>query len=186
MNPLDDDSSGGRGTGTDPTITVYTMHMCGGCEALKTFLRELDVEFAERPLMDPSSITELRMSGCYEKVESLQAPILEIGDRVMRYDDLFIEGELCDLAVLRGCMASIPALEAEVAQKDARIAELIGERDSLMDQCHGLQRLADERDGLRMRVATLEKALVMMAARMWADEIFRYEGELDKKEVECP
>jgi hypothetical protein len=78
-------------------------------------------------------------------------------------------------------------LEAEVAQKDARIAELIGERDSLMDQCHGLQRLADERDGLRMRVATLEKALIVVtAARMWADEIFRYEGELDKKEVECP
>jgi len=74
----------------------------------------------------------------------------------------------------------------KIVQKDARIAELIGERDSLMDQCHGLQRLADERDGLRMRVATLEKALVMMAARMWADEIFRYEGELDKKEVECP
>jgi hypothetical protein len=38
-----------------------------------------------------------------------------------------------------------------------------------------------------MRVATLEKALIVVtAARMWADEIFRYEGELDKKEVECP
>ena len=80
-------------------ITVYTMHMCGGCEALKTFLRELDVEFAERPLMDSASITELRMSGCYEKVESLQAPILQIGDRVMRYDDLFLEGELDKKAV---------------------------------------------------------------------------------------
>jgi len=54
----------------------------------------------------------------------------------------------------------VSGLEAEVAQKDARIAELIGERDSLMDQCHALQRLADERDGLRMRVATLEKALI--------------------------
>lgn len=48
---------------------------------------------------------------------------------------------------------------AKIRIKDARIAELIGERDSLMDQCHGLQRLADERDGLRMRVATLEKHL---------------------------
>ena len=71
-----------------------------------------------------------------------------------------------------------------IVQKDARIAELIGERDSLMDQCHGLQRLADERDGLRMRAATLEKALIEeMAARMWADEIFRYEGHLTWAEV---
>ena len=78
----------------------------------------------------------------------------------------------------------VGGLEAEVAQKDARIAELIGERDSLMDQCHGLQRLADERDGLRMRAATLEKALIEeMAARMWADEIFRYEGHLTWEEV---
>ena len=72
----------------------------------------------------------------------------------------------------------------KIVQKDARIAELIGERDSLMDQCHGLQRLADERDGLRMRAATLEKALIEeMAARMWADEIFRYEGHLTWEEV---
>lgn len=98
MNPLDDDSSGGP-VCRHPMITVYTMHMCGGCEALKTFLRELDVEFAERPLMKAASITELRMSGCYEKVESLQAPILQIGDRVMRYDDLFVEGELDKKAV---------------------------------------------------------------------------------------
>lgn len=48
---------------------------------------------------------------------------------------------------------------ATIEQRDERIAELIGERDSLMDQCHGLQRLADERDGLRMRAATLEKHL---------------------------
>lgn len=75
-------------------IVVYTMPLCGGCEALKAFLRELEVEFTERPLMDAGSITELRMAGCHDKIEDLMAPILQVGDRVMRYDDLFIDGEL--------------------------------------------------------------------------------------------
>lgn len=89
-------------------IVVYTMPRCGGCEALKAFLRDQGVAFAERKLMDAASITDLRMAGCHDKIEELMAPILQIGDRVMRYDDLFVGGELDKNGVMEALCALAP------------------------------------------------------------------------------
>lgn len=93
------------------------------------------------------------------------------------------------------CTLYVASMEAEVARLEnnldtalsvmdrqtglisnlrARVAELTGERDSLMDQCHGLQRDADERDDLKLRISELEAALKPFAkAADRVDELAR-------------
>lgn len=84
--------------------TVYSMPLCGGCEQLKTFLKAIDVDFEERRLTDGESITDLRMAGCYDPITDLQAPILQVGERVFKYDTLFGDGGVLDPEAVKAAL----------------------------------------------------------------------------------
>jgi len=71
-------------------IRVYTLPGCEHCEALKKKLKELGVEFEER-VFDVEAQTEFIMRNVFGN-----PPILEVGDTVYAYEDLFDGDEILE------------------------------------------------------------------------------------------
>jgi glutaredoxin len=82
-------------------VNVYTLPVCPNCSVLKKSLMEYGIAFEEHELDSPKSRTTLLMKGVFTTV----APVLQVGDTFLTFDDLFRGDELnidLILSVLRG------------------------------------------------------------------------------------
>ena len=66
-------------------IIVYTTQTCPKCEQLKKVLKSNNVSFDVANMSTPESLTELRVNGVF----TVTAPVLQIGDDFLEYEDLF-------------------------------------------------------------------------------------------------
>ena len=76
------DQTDGR---TMPGVIIYTTETCPKCVQLKKVLKENDVAFTEADMSTPESLTELRVNGVF----TVTAPVLQIDDDFLTYDELF-------------------------------------------------------------------------------------------------
>ncbi|WP_440953722.1 glutaredoxin family protein [Methanococcoides sp. FTZ1] len=68
-----------------PGVIIYTTETCPKCVQLKKVLKENDVAFTEADMSTPESLTELRVNGVF----TVTAPVLQIDDDFLTYDELF-------------------------------------------------------------------------------------------------
>jgi glutaredoxin 3 len=78
-----------------PEIIVYSTQMCPKCDLLKKVLKSSNVSFKESDMATPESLTELRINGVF----TVTAPVLQIDDTFLTYEELFI-GENVNLDVI--------------------------------------------------------------------------------------
>jgi glutaredoxin len=71
-------------------VNVYTLPVCPNCSVLKKSLIEHGISFEEHELDSPKSRTTLLMKGVFTTV----APVLQVGDTFLTFDDLFRDDEL--------------------------------------------------------------------------------------------
>lgn len=76
------DQTDGR---TMPGVIIYTTETCPKCVQLKKVLKSNDVAFTEADMSTPESLTELRVNGVF----TVTAPVLQIDDDFLTYDELF-------------------------------------------------------------------------------------------------
>jgi len=69
-------------------IIIYTLPVCPNCHVLRQFLMKNNLSFNECDLDSPKSRTALLMNGIF----TTTAPVLQVDDRFLTYDQLF-EGE---------------------------------------------------------------------------------------------
>ena len=69
-------------------IIIYTLPVCPNCHVLRQFLMKNNLSFNECDLESPKSRTALLMNGIF----TTTAPVLQVDDRFLTYDQLF-EGE---------------------------------------------------------------------------------------------
>jgi glutaredoxin len=75
---------------TKQTVNVYTLPVCPNCSVLKQSLMEHGISFEEHDLDSPQSRTTLLMKGVFTTV----APVLQVKDTFLTFDDLFHNDEL--------------------------------------------------------------------------------------------
>jgi len=75
---------------TNPEVRVYTLPVCPNCTVLKKSLVENGVSFEEHDLDSPQSRTTLLMKGVFTTV----APVLQVKDTFLTFDELFRDDEL--------------------------------------------------------------------------------------------
>ncbi|AKB84372.1 glutaredoxin domain-containing protein [Methanococcoides methylutens] len=68
-----------------PGVIIYTTETCPKCVQLKKVLKAKDVTFTEADMSTPESLTELRVNGVF----TVTAPVLQIEDDFLTYDELF-------------------------------------------------------------------------------------------------
>jgi len=66
-------------------IIIYTLPVCPNCHVLRQFLMKNSVSFNECDLDSPKSRTTLLMNGIF----TTTAPVLQVDDRFLTYDQLF-------------------------------------------------------------------------------------------------
>jgi len=66
-------------------IIIYTLPVCPNCHVLRQFLMKNNVSFNECDLDSPKSRTTLLMNGIF----TTTAPVLQVDDRFLTYDQLF-------------------------------------------------------------------------------------------------
>jgi glutaredoxin len=71
-------------------IILYTTEICPKCNKLKKFLEAHSVAFEVANMSTPESLTELRFNGVF----TATAPVLQINDTFLTYEELFREGEI--------------------------------------------------------------------------------------------
>jgi glutaredoxin len=71
-------------------IILYTTEICPKCNKLKKFLEAHLVAFEVANMSTPESLTELRFNGVF----TATAPVLQINDTFLTYEELFREGEI--------------------------------------------------------------------------------------------
>jgi len=79
---------------TQERITVYTLPGCSHCEALKSWLRNNQIDFTERLYVDDAQV-DLIMRNVFS-----DPPVLEVDSRIYTPDDLF-QAEALDEETLR-------------------------------------------------------------------------------------
>ena len=72
------------------TVNVYTLPVCPNCSVLKQSLMKHGISFEEHDLESPQSRTTLLMKGVFTTV----APVLQVKDTFLTFDDLFHNDEL--------------------------------------------------------------------------------------------
>jgi glutaredoxin len=77
-------------TETKQTVNVFTLPVCPNCSVLKKALMEHGISFEEHDLDSPQSRTTLLMRGVFTTV----APVLQVRDTFLTFDDLFPNDEL--------------------------------------------------------------------------------------------
>jgi glutaredoxin len=75
---------------TKQPVNVYTLPVCPNCSALKKSLMEHGIAFEEHDMESPQSRTTLLMKGVFTTV----APVLQVKDTFLTFDDLFHDDEL--------------------------------------------------------------------------------------------
>ncbi|AEH61538.1 glutaredoxin [Methanosalsum zhilinae DSM 4017] len=73
-------------------ITIYTTQICPKCDKLKTVMKKNDIPFKEADMSSPESLTELRINGVF----TVTAPVLQVGDTFLTYEELF-KGETLNM-----------------------------------------------------------------------------------------
>jgi glutaredoxin len=71
-------------------VRVYTLPVCPNCSVLKKSLVEHGVSFEEHDLDSPKSRTNLLMAGVF----TTMAPVLQVRDTFLTFDELFRDDEL--------------------------------------------------------------------------------------------
>jgi glutaredoxin len=71
-------------------VCVYTLPVCPNCTVLKKSLVEHGVSFEEHDLDSPLSRTTLLMKGVFTTI----APVLQVRDTFLTFDELFRDDEL--------------------------------------------------------------------------------------------
>jgi glutaredoxin len=72
------------------TVRVYTLPVCPNCTILKKSLLEHGISFEEHDLDSPQSRTTLLMKGVF----TTMAPVLQVKDTFLTFEDLFPNDEL--------------------------------------------------------------------------------------------
>jgi glutaredoxin len=75
---------------TKQTVNVYTLPVCPNCTVLKKSLVEHGISFEEHDLDSPQSRTTLLMKGVF----TTMAPVLQVKDTFLTFEDLFPNDEL--------------------------------------------------------------------------------------------
>jgi len=75
---------------TNLAVRVYTLPVCPNCTILKKSLVEHGVSFEEHDLDSPQSRTTLLMKGVFTTI----APVLQVRDTFLTFDELFHDDEL--------------------------------------------------------------------------------------------
>jgi len=75
---------------TNLAVRVYTLPVCPNCTVLKKSLVEHGVSFEEHDLDSPQSRTTLLMKGVFTTI----APVLQVRDTFLTFDELFRDDEL--------------------------------------------------------------------------------------------
>ena len=75
---------------TNLAVRVYTLPVCPNCAVLKKSLMEHGVSFEEHDLDSPQSRTTLLMKGVFTTI----APVLQVRDTFLTFDELFHDDEL--------------------------------------------------------------------------------------------
>ncbi|MGA7075158.1 MAG: glutaredoxin domain-containing protein [Halobacteriota archaeon] len=75
---------------TNLAVRVYTLPVCPNCAVLKKSLVEHGVTFEEHDLDSPQSRTILLMNGVFTTI----APVLQVRDTFLTFDELFRDDEL--------------------------------------------------------------------------------------------
>lgn len=86
----------GRPLSNTEDVIIYTLEFCPNCDALKQFLRERTVQYKERDLSTPESLTELRINGVFVS----EAPVLQKGERFLTSTEMFVAGAVMQEQVL--------------------------------------------------------------------------------------
>jgi glutaredoxin len=71
-------------------VRVYTLPVCPNCTVLKTALVAHGISFEEHDLDSPQSRTTLLMKGVF----TTMAPVLQVKDTFLTFEDLFPNDEL--------------------------------------------------------------------------------------------
>jgi glutaredoxin len=71
-------------------VRVYTLPVCPNCTVLKKALVEHGISFEEHDLDSPQSRTTLLMKGVF----TTMAPVLQVKDTFLTFEDLFPNDEL--------------------------------------------------------------------------------------------
>jgi glutaredoxin len=71
-------------------VIIYTLPVCPNCHVLRQSLKEHNVKFDECDLDSPKSRTALLMNGIF----TTTAPVLQINNRFLTYDQLFDEEKI--------------------------------------------------------------------------------------------
>jgi len=71
-------------------VIIYTLPVCPNCHVLRQFLMKNNLSFDECDLDSPKSRTTLLMNGIF----TTTAPVLQVDDRFLTYDQLFEGGEV--------------------------------------------------------------------------------------------
>jgi len=66
-------------------IIVYTTEFCPKCNKLKKFLESNSVPFEVADMAPPEALTELRFNGVF----TVTAPVLQINETFLTYEDIF-------------------------------------------------------------------------------------------------
>lgn len=72
------------------SVIMYTLPVCPNCHVLRQFLMKNNVSFDECDLDSPKSRTALLMNGIF----TTMAPVLQVDDRFLTFDQLFEGGEV--------------------------------------------------------------------------------------------
>ena len=75
---------------TNLAVRVYTLPVCPNCSVLKKSLVEHGISFEEHDLDSPQSRTTLLMKGVFTTI----APVLQVRDTFLTFDELFRDDEL--------------------------------------------------------------------------------------------
>ena len=82
-------------------IIIYTLPVCPNCHVLLRFLMKNNLSFNECDLDSPKSRTTLLINGIF----TTTAPVLQVDDRFLTYDQLF-EGEEVKIDLLMSIVKS--------------------------------------------------------------------------------
>lgn len=73
-------------------ITVYSVPLCGGCQALKEYIASKGIGAMAEDLreIDAVTIADMRIDGLHALEDRVQAPVLRVGPHFWRFEDLFV------------------------------------------------------------------------------------------------
>ena len=85
-------------------IIIYAMENCPKCNKLKKFLETKSETFKEVEMDTPQALTELRFNGVF----TVTAPVLQINDIFLTYEELFIGEEVNTKKILNTLLMQPP------------------------------------------------------------------------------